>query len=283
MNTSRPAPRVLPLLGQLLLALLLLASPAQAQCVAKVPDASLVQPGKLQLAINPTLPPQQFVDERGELQGLNVELGRELGKRICVPTEFVRMDFPAMVPALRSGRFDGIDTGMFWTDERSKLMFMVPFAQQAIGVFGMASSNLSIKSFDDLAGRVAALEIGTYQERKAKEANEDMVKRGLKPLDIRTFSTATEATAALRAGQVEVVIIVEDAARAISKQRGMQLLLTGFGGTDITFGFRDRAVAEAAVTAFKAIRADGTYDALFDKFGLAKLPGDFAIRGPGPQ
>ncbi len=265
------------------LALAVLSGSAWGQCASKVPPASLVQPGKLQLAINPTLPPQQFVDERGDLQGLNVELGRELGKRICVPTEFVRMDFPAMVPALRGGRFDGIDTGMFWTEERSRLMYMVPFAQQAIGVFGMASSGLNIKSFDDLAGRVGAIEIGTYQERKAKEANEDMAKRGLKPVDLRTFSTATEATAALRAGQVEVVIIVEDAARAISRQRGMQLLLTGFGGTDITFGFRDHAVAEAAVAAFKEIRADGTYDALFNKFGLAKLPGDFAIRGPGPQ
>lgn len=270
--------RVLPLF-----ALLCLAGPAWAQCQPKVEASHLVQPGKLQLAINPTLPPQQFVDEKGELQGLNVELGRELGRRICVPTEFVRMDFPAMVPALRGGRFDGIDTGMFWTEERSRLMFMVPFAQQAIGVFALASSGLKITSFDDLAGRVGAIEIGTYQERKAKEANEDMVRRGLKPVDLRTFTTATEATAALRAGQVEVVIIVEDAARAIAQQRGMQLLLTGFGGTDITFGFRDRAVAEAAAQAFTEMRADGTYDRLFDKFGLAKLPGPFAIRGPGPQ
>ena len=257
--------------------------PAWSQCPPRVPASNLVQAGKLQLAINPTLPPQQFVDEKGELQGLNVELGRELGKRLCVPTEFVRMDFPAMVPALRGGRFDGIDTGMFWTEERSRLMFMVPYALQSIGVFGMASSGLTLKSFDDLAGRAAAIEIGTYQERKAKEANEDLVRRGLKPVDLRTFSTATEATAALRAGQVEVVVIVEDAARAISKQPGMKLLLTGFGGTEITFAFRDRAVAEAAALAFKEIRADGTYDRLFDKFGLAKLPGDFAIRGPGPQ
>ena len=264
--------------------LLLCASgPAWSQCLPKVPAASLVQSGKLQLAINPTLPPQQFVDDKGELQGLNVELGRELGKRLCLPTEFIRMDFPAMVPALRGGRFDGIDTGMFWTEERSKLMFMVPYAQQAIGVFGMEASGLTLKSFDDLAGRIGAIEIGTYQERKSKEANEDMARRGLKPVDLRTFSTATEATAALRAGQVEVVIIVEDAARAISKQRGMKLLLTGFGGTDITFAFRDRAVAEATAQAFKEIRADGTYDALFDKFGLARLQGDFAIRGTGPQ
>lgn len=264
--------------------LAMLAGPAWSQaCAPKLPAASLVEAGTLQLAINPTLPPQQFVDEKGELQGLNVELGRELGKRLCLTTSFVRMDFPAMVPALRAARFDGIDTGMFWTEERSRLMYMVPFAQQAIGVFGMASSGLVLKSYDDLAGRVAAIEIGTYQERKSKEANEDMLKRGLKPVDLRSFSTATDATAALRAGQVEAVIIVENAARAISKQRGMQLLLTGFGGTDITFGFRDKQVAAEAAKAFTEMRADGTYDVLFDKFGLTKLPGEFAIRGPGPQ
>ena len=258
--------------------------PAWSQaCAPTVPASSLVEPGTLQLSINPTLPPQQFVDEKGELQGLNVELARELGKHMCLTTAFVRMDFPAMVPALKAGRFDGIDTGMFWTEERSKLMYMVPYAQQAIGVFGMASSNLKLASFDDMAGRTAGIEIGTYQERKAKEANEDMVKRGLKPVTLLTFTTATDATAALRAGQVETVIIVEDAARAISKQRGMALLLTGYGGTDITFGFRDKAVAEAAAQAFTAIRAEGTYDALFEKFGMAKLPGPFAIRGPGPQ
>ena len=268
----------------IVLLLCCLGGPAWSQaCTPKLPAADLVEPGTLQLAINPTLPPQQFVDDQGELQGLNVELARELGRHLCLATTFVRMDFPAMVPALRAARFDGIDTGMFWTDERSRLMYMVPYAQQAIGVIGMASSNLKIASFDDLAGRTAGIEIGTYQERKAKEANEDMARRGLKPITLLTFTTATDAAAALRAGQVEVVVVVEDAARSIGKQRGMQLLLTGYAGTDITFGFRSKAVAEAAAQAFTAIRAEGAYDALFDRFGMAKLPGPFAIRGPGPQ
>jgi polar amino acid transport system substrate-binding protein len=252
-------------------------------CTPKLGAADLITAGTLQLSINPTLPPQQYVDEKGELQGLNVELARALGAKLCLKTEFVRMDFPAMVPALRAGRFDGIDTGMFWTDERSKLMFMVPYAQQAIGVFATDTSKLELKSIEDLSGKVAGIEIGTYQERKTKEANEAMVAKGLKPIELRTFSTATEATAALRAGQVDAVIIVEEAARAISKQKGMKLLLTGFGGSDITFAFRNKATAEAAAAAFTTLRKEGVYDALFDKFGMTRLPpGDFAIRGPGP-
>jgi polar amino acid transport system substrate-binding protein len=267
----------------LAVASLTVSASAFAQCVSKLGAADLVTAGKLQLAINPTLPPQQFVDEKGELQGLNVELGRALGTRMCLTTEFIRMDFPAMVPALRSARFDAIDTGMFWTEERSKLMFMVPYAQQAIGVFALDSSKLDLKSIDDLAGHTAGIEIATYQERKTKEQNETLVASGHKPIELRTFSTATDATAALRGGQVEVVIIVEEAARAIAKQRGMKLLLTGFGGSDITFAFRSKATAEAAAEAFTALRKEGVYDALFDKFGMSRLPGPvFAIRGTGP-
>jgi polar amino acid transport system substrate-binding protein len=194
------------------------------------------------------------------------------------------MDFPAMVPALKGGRFDGIDTGMFWTEERSKLMFMVPYAQQAIGVFAPANSPLALKSIEDLSGHVAGIEINTYQQRKVEEVNAEMVAKGMKPIEIRAFSTATDATAALRAGQLEAVITIEETAKTLSKLPGMKLLLTGFGGTDITFAFRDKNVAEAAAEAFTAIRKDGLYDALFDKFGMTRLPGQtFAIRGTGPS
>ena len=36
--------------------------------------------------------------------------------------------------------------------------------------------------------------------------------------------------------------------------------------------------------ALNAMKADGTYDKLFDKFGITKFPdATFAIRGPGPK
>ena len=129
--------------------LALLAGPAWSQpCAPKLPAASLVQPGTLQLAINPTLPPQQFVDEKGELQGLNVELGRELGNRLCVATEFVRMDFPAMVPALRAGRFDGI-VGVLMALEVVRLVRRVDDEGAASSPFPFA---LEVIAFSDEEG-----------------------------------------------------------------------------------------------------------------------------------
>ena len=50
-----------------------------------------------------------------------------------------------MIPGLRAGRFDTINTGLFWTDERSKLLFMVPYAQQAISVYTLPDKQAQLR------------------------------------------------------------------------------------------------------------------------------------------
>jgi polar amino acid transport system substrate-binding protein len=252
-------------------------------CTPKVAASSLIEAGKWQMSINPTLPPQQFVDDKGELQGLNVELAREIAKRICLEPEFLRMDFPPMIPALRSGRFDAINTGLFWTEERSKMLYLVPYAQQAISIYTDPSSSLRLEKFEDLAGRVVGVESATYTERKAREFSNEMVARGLKPVELRTFATVTATSAALRAGQLEAALNINETANSLEQKGIAKIWVRDIAGTDITFAFRDKFLAQAAADALTAIRADGTYDKLFDKFGMTKLKSTtFAIRGDGP-
>jgi polar amino acid transport system substrate-binding protein len=249
-----------------------LVSAAHAQnCAPKVPASSLIEAGKWQMSINPTLPPQQFVDDKGELQGLNVELAREIAKRICIEAVFLRMDFPPMIPALRSGRFDTINTGLFWTEERSKMLYLVPYAQQAISIYTDPASNLKLEKS------------ATYTERKAREFNTEMVAKGLKPIEFRTFTTVTATSAALRAGQLEAALNINETANSLEQKGIAKIWVRDIAGTDITFAFRDKLLAQAAADALTAIRTDGTYDKLFDKFGMTKLKATtFAIRGDGP-
>jgi len=265
-------------------ALPLLGRHARAQsCTSAIPASELMEAGKWTMSINPTLPPQQFVDTRGELQGLNVELARAMAAKMCLEPVFLRMDFPPMIPGLRANRFDTINTGMFWTEERSKLFYVVPYAQQAISIYTLPDSRLTLARFDDLAGRVVGIETATYTERKAREAMAEMVSRGLRPMDIRTFSTASETVAALRAGQLEAALNIDETAKDFVSKRIAKLQASGLFGTDITFAFRSRPVAQAAAEALNALKADGTYDRLFDKFGMTRLAdAAFAIRGPGP-
>ena len=99
-----------PALAALLLATTV-AGPALAQdCVATVPDSALVEPGKLIMSTNPTIPPMQFVDSEGNLKGMRITLGEELARRLCLEPEYIRIEFSAMIPGLQSGRWDVIET-----------------------------------------------------------------------------------------------------------------------------------------------------------------------------
>ena len=219
------------------------AAPAQ-NCTPRVPASSLVEAGKWQMSINPTLPPQQFVDDKGELQGLNVELAREIAKRICIEPVFLRMDFPPMIPGLRAGRFDTINTGLFWTEERSKMLYLVPYAQQAISIYTDPASSLKLEKFEDLAGRVVGVEAATYQERKAREFNTAMVAKGLKEIEFRTFTTVTATSAALRAGQLEAALNINETANSLEQRGIAKIWVRDIAGTDITFAFRDKLLAQ---------------------------------------
>jgi polar amino acid transport system substrate-binding protein len=263
---------------------LLVAGGVRAQtCQSPLNPPDLLNAGTLSMAINPTLPPQQFVDVNGDLQGLNVDLAREFAKRLCLKMEFIRMDFPPMFPAMAAARFDGIDTGMFWTVERSKLAYTVPYAQQAISLAVLKGSALIVADAASLAGHSAGVEVNSYQERWLRGVDKDNVARGAKPIDIKAFTTATDVMAALHAGQVETAVLIDQTAKELVKRGLVTITATGLGGAPTTLVFRNKAVATAVAETLTQMRADGYYDALFDKYGLTKYPDKvFAIHGPGP-
>jgi polar amino acid transport system substrate-binding protein len=271
-------------LSSALLLLGLATVPAMGQtCKPEIADVDLVAPGKLQMSINPTLPPQQFVDAKGELQGLNVELMKEIAKRLCTPLEFVRMDFPPMIPALNAGRFDGIDTGMFWTEERSKIAYTVPYAQQTISII-VAKGTPKVASVEAAGGQKTGVEVNSYQERWLRGADKEATAKGAKPLQILTFTTASDVIAALRAGQVESAFLIDQTAKEIERRGVVEITATDLGGAPTTMMYRNKTVATKVAATLTAMKADGTYDRLFEKFGITKADGaTFAIRGPGPQ
>jgi polar amino acid transport system substrate-binding protein len=261
-----------------------LSLPVSAQtCTPTIPAADLVTAGKLQLSINPTLPPLQSVDSKGELQGLNVNIGKEIAKRVCLELNLVRMDFPAMIPGLGAGRFDGINTGMFWTEERSKIMFTVPYALSAVGVIVTTDATWKPASPADLAGRAIAVDADSYQERMLRNLDKEHQGKGMKAMEIRAFITPTEVVAALRAKQVDAAALPAYTTTEIVRRGQAAMAIPAMGATPVTMAFRKKTVAEAVAKAFNEMRKDGTYDKLLDEIGMPKLPEPvFAIRGPGP-
>src|SRR6266480_3318512 len=119
----------------------------------KIAPPNLIKAGTLIMSINPTLPPLQYVDDKGELKGMRLELANECCKRLGLAPEYIRTEFATMIPGLAAKRWDMINTGICWTEERSKLMYMVPYEQAAISFLAAKGNPLGLKTIDDLAGR----------------------------------------------------------------------------------------------------------------------------------
>jgi polar amino acid transport system substrate-binding protein len=257
---------------------------AQTPCQPQLASPPLIERGKLVMSINPVLPPMQYVDEKGVLQGLNVELGNEVAKQLCLEPVYIKIDFQAMVPGLQAKRWDVINTGIFWTEDRSKTMYLVNYGAQAVSVVTEPNNPKKILKPEDLAGKAVAVEIGTYAERRLKQFSDDFVKAGLKAVDIRGFNTGAEGYQALRSGQVDASMSIDTTAADLVKRTGFGWPMKGIGGSPIAFAAGDRAIADAVAAALQKLRVSGDYGRLFAKFEFAELPeATFQINGPGPK
>src|SRR5579863_756773 len=103
------------------------AGPAQAACDPKVGHPPLIRKGTLIGAINPTVAPVQYVNDDGEIVGLDVDLGKAIAERLCLTMVFESVQFATMIPGLQDGRFDVIDSFMFYTPERASQVIMIPY------------------------------------------------------------------------------------------------------------------------------------------------------------
>jgi len=95
------------------------------------------QRGKLIIGTEPTFPPFEFVDEKNQVVGFDIDIANELAKRLGVKVEVVSLPFDSLIPALQQGKIDMVIAGMTITEDRAKVVdFSKPYfeANQAIVV-----------------------------------------------------------------------------------------------------------------------------------------------------
>lgn len=256
-------------------------SQAQAQsCKYNVPEAQLVKKGTLVMSVNPTLPPVQYVDQSGALKGMRVELGEEIAKRLCLKAEYVRIEFSAMIPGLQAGRWDMINTGIFYTEERAKLMQMLQYEDQAISISTVKGNPGKIGRIDDLSGKALGVEIGGFEERKARELDKQLTDRGMKGMNIRTFENFAMAFQALRAGQVEMTMSIDATGAEYQKRGEFDRVLSGLFPTPVALALRNKPLAETVAQVVNDMRADGSFQKLFAAYGVKSIDGAIVVKGP---
>lgn len=258
---------------------------AQAACEPKVGRPPLIRKGNLIAAINPTVAPIQYVNDDGEIIGLDPDLGNAIAERLCLKMVFESVQFATMIPGLQDGRFDMIDSFMYYTPERASQVIMIPYGASTLAAVVPKDNKDDIKDLTYFSGKKFAVELGTVDAADAKAANDALVAAGKPGIDVQAFKTYAEVLQTLSAGQVDGAFIGTEQAYYYLKQ-GQAFFRIAFSGFDPhaeALAFKDPALADVVAGVLNDMKKDGSFDKLFASYHHCTLPGPYkVVTGPLP-
>ena len=142
---------------------LLLAAILLLSCCALAEGAGLanvLEKGKLVMGFDEAYPPMGFVDENGEHVGFDIDLAKEVTKRMGVELVLQPISWDAKELELGGGNIDCIWSGLTITPERKEQMtFTMPYLANEQIMVVMADSGIA--SVADTAGKVLGTQAGS--------------------------------------------------------------------------------------------------------------------------
>ncbi|MBR2658267.1 transporter substrate-binding domain-containing protein [Yoonia sp.] len=203
-------------------------------------------------------PPYNFINDAGEVDGFERELGDELCLRAELNCTWVTNDWDSIIPNLVSGNYDAIIAGMSITEERMEVIaFSDPYTQPDPSAF-LALGDV------DLENAVIAAQTGTIQ------ASYVTTMEGATLLE---FSTPDESISAVRSGEADAVLADKAFLEPIAEGEadldfvGEDILIGG--GIGLGLRQSDTELAATFSAAIQSMKDDGTLNELIVKW----LPG----------
>ena len=200
--------------------------------------------------------PFNFINDDGEIDGLERELGDELCRRAELQCEWLLNDWESMIPDLVAGEFDAIIAGMSITDERDETIdFTEPYYPPTPSVY------LALADAGDEAvqGRLGAYANTIYSDY--------FTERGIPYTE---FSSEEERIEALLNGDIDASLV--DHAYAVDKLAEHEGRLTVVGPSvlldrGIGIGVReDNDLLEKLNSALASMKTDGSLNTLIVKW-----------------
>ncbi|ARV17235.1 Histidine-binding periplasmic protein [Curvibacter sp. AEP1-3] len=248
------------------------AAPAAPAAPASAPAAAAPAPeaGPLKVAIDPTYEPFTFKSADGQPTGFDVDIANALCEQIKRKCEFVEQVWDSMIPGLNAKKYDVIISSMSITDDRLK---EVDFTDK----YYNTPSRIVLKKgtkFTDAAsikGKKIGVLKGSTQEKYALG--------DLKPAGVivNSYEAQDQVYLDIKSGRLDgtVADYMEVTGGFLSKPEGAKYELVGpdlkmpqyFGyGAGIALRKGEDKLKGELNEAIKAIRTNGTYKTLNDKY-----------------
>ena len=246
--------------------MLVLAVTALAGCGSN--SAQKEESKKIVVGLDDSFPPMGFKDEKNEIVGFDIDLAKEVAKRLGREVEFKAIDWNSKEAELKSGRVDILWNGLDITDKRKEnMLFSEPYMDNRQIVIVAKNGKVAVAGEADLAGKTIGTQSGGTTEEYFE--NKPELKASMK--EVKYYPDYINAFMDLENGRLDAVVGDEIIGRYyISKHPDEIQAIDTVIGTVSQFGiaFRkdDQKLRDEVQKVFDEMKADGTVAKISEKW-----------------
>lgn len=215
------------------------------------------------VGLDATFAPMGYRDENGEIVGFDVDLAREVAKRMGVEVQFKSCEWDAIIFDLRSKNIDMVWNGMTITPAREKQVAFTKsyLSNNQIIFVRKGEEKATVK---DLAGKVVGVQMGSSGSQSVED---NPIKNEIK--ELKKYATNVEALMDLEAGRLDAVVMDEVSGKYYNAKKDTlnysveNLAQEGYG---VALRKQDKALLDEINSKIDEIKADGTFENLKNKW-----------------
>lgn len=216
--------------------------------------AAAANDGVFKIGLDPEFPPMGYRDTEGNYVGFDIDLAKEVAKRLGMEFEAVPINWDAKNMELGTGNIDCIWNGFTMTGREGDYLWTSHYVTNAQVI--VVNEKSDIKTAADLAGKVLALQQGSTAENALNSRTD--IKSSL----ANTLFVADNVSALneLKAGGVDAVLVDEVVADYyIAKNPGLKVIDSiaqeSYG---VGFALGNSALRDKVETTLQEMAKDGT-------------------------
>jgi polar amino acid transport system substrate-binding protein len=242
-------------------------------CLAAFASPAFAQ-APLKTAVDGTFAPHAMPKLSGGIEGFNVDLAEEIGKRLKRPITIDAAQYSVLVPALQAGTYDFLAAPTTVTKERAESMLFSEGYLDTDFQFLTLKSAPDITRLEDLKDKVIAVNKGSAYDSWAKGLES---KIGWK---VESFGTNSDAVSAVMAGRAYANVAGNTVvAWAVKNNPRIKLSYLHKTGLVWAIPFRkdSAALRKEVEDAIACMKTDGTLAKMHEKwFGAPPATGSAA-------
>ncbi|MCX5210815.1 ABC transporter substrate-binding protein [Kitasatospora sp. NBC_00240] len=223
-----------------------------------------------------TVPPLDFyADDDRTVIGVEPDIAALVGNVLGLKVEFNPVSWENIFVGLDSGKYDVGISNITVTEARKEKYDFATYRLDILGFEAKKGGSWKVAGPKDVAGHTIAVTSGTNQEKLLVSWNEENVKAGLKPVDIKYYQNSTDYYLALSSGRIDAYLGPNPSAAFHAVQTGeTEVIGTYSGGGAEVLGKiaattrKDNGLVKALNQALDEIIKNGSYGQVLKRWGL---------------